>query len=57
MNIELKNIKTNLSFSQETTMFSADIYINGKKQAMQGMMDKVALLITIPIMHLTMTKI
>lgn len=31
MKLELKNIKVNLAFSQETTMFQADIYANGKK--------------------------
>ena len=33
MKIELKNIKINLTFSEETTMFMADIYVNGKKTA------------------------
>lgn len=28
MKIELKNIKTNLTFSEETTMFKADLYID-----------------------------
>jgi hypothetical protein len=31
MQIELKNIKVNLTFSQETTMFDADIYVDGVK--------------------------
>ena len=31
MKLELKNIKVNLTFSEETTMFQADIYANGKK--------------------------
>ena len=31
MKLELKNIKVNLAFSEETTMFQADIYANGKK--------------------------
>jgi hypothetical protein len=31
MKIELKNIKVNLTFSQETTMFNADIFVEGKK--------------------------
>jgi len=31
MKLELKNIKVNLAFSEETTMFKADIYANGKK--------------------------
>lgn len=31
MKIELKNIKVNLSFSEETTMFKADLYINDVK--------------------------
>lgn len=31
MKIELKNIKVNLAFSEETTCFSADIFVNGKK--------------------------
>jgi hypothetical protein len=29
MKIELKNLKINLTFSEETTMFKADIYANG----------------------------
>ena len=29
MKIELKNIKINLTFSEETTMFMADLFING----------------------------
>ena len=29
MQIKLKNIKVNLTFSQETTMFDADIYVDG----------------------------
>jgi len=33
MKIELKNIKINLAFSEETTMFMADVYFNGKKTA------------------------
>lgn len=33
MKIELKNLKVNLAFSEETTMFKADIYVNGKKTA------------------------
>ena len=33
MKIELKNIKINLTFSEETTMFMADVYVNGKKTA------------------------
>ena len=33
MKIELKNVKINLAFSEETTMFNADIYVNGKKTA------------------------
>lgn len=33
MKIELKNIKINLTFSDETTMFMADVYVNGKKTA------------------------
>ena len=31
MNVQLKNIKTNLTFSEETIMFNADLYINNKK--------------------------
>lgn len=31
MKIELKNIKINLAFSEETTMFMADIYVDGIK--------------------------
>ena len=31
MNIELKNIQINKSFSEETICFTADIYVNGKK--------------------------
>lgn len=33
MKIELKNVKINLAFSEETTMFKADVYVNGKKVA------------------------
>jgi len=33
MKIELKNIKVNLAFSEETTMFKADVFVNGKKVA------------------------
>ncbi len=33
MKIELKNVKINLTFSEETTMFMADVYVNGKKTA------------------------
>lgn len=33
MKIELKNIKINLTFSEETIMFQADVYVNGKKTA------------------------
>ena len=33
MKIELKNIKINLTFSEETIMFMADVYVNGKKTA------------------------
>ena len=29
MKIELKNLKINLAFSEETTQFMADLYING----------------------------
>lgn len=31
MKIELKSLKINLTFSEETTMFKANIYVNGKK--------------------------
>ena len=31
MNVQLKNIKVNLAFSEETTCFMADIFVNGKK--------------------------
>ena len=31
MNIQLKNIKLNLAFSEETNCFTADIFVNGKK--------------------------
>lgn len=31
MNIELRNIKINLAFSEETTQFKADIYVDGVK--------------------------
>jgi len=31
MKIELKNIKVNLTFSEETTMFKADLFVNGIK--------------------------
>ena len=31
MKVELKNVKINLQFSEETIMFMADIYVNGKK--------------------------
>jgi len=31
MDIKLKNIKVNLTFSEETTMFLAHLWINGKK--------------------------
>lgn len=31
MEVTLKNIKVNLTFSEETIMFKADLYINGKK--------------------------
>lgn len=31
MNIEIKNIKVNLAFSEETTCFTADIFVNGFK--------------------------
>ena len=33
MKIELRNIKINLTFSEETTMFKADVYVDGKKTA------------------------
>lgn len=33
MKLELKNIKVNLTFSEETTMFKADLFVNGKKIA------------------------
>jgi hypothetical protein len=33
MKLELKNIRVNLAFSQETTMFKADLFVNGKKVA------------------------
>lgn len=33
MKLELKNIKINLEFSEETVMFKADLYVNGKKCA------------------------
>jgi hypothetical protein len=33
MKIELRNVKINLTFSEETTMFKADVYVNGKKTA------------------------
>lgn len=33
MKIELKNCKVNLTFSEETIMFKADVHINGKKAA------------------------
>ena len=33
MKIELKNVKINLTFSEETTMFMADVYVKGKKTA------------------------
>lgn len=33
MKIELKNVKVNLAFSQETTMFQADVYVDGVKTA------------------------
>ncbi len=32
MKIELKNIKLNLAFSEETIMFKADVHIDGKKR-------------------------
>ena len=31
MKIELKNLKINQAFSEETTCFTADVFINGKK--------------------------
>lgn len=31
MKIELKNLKINLAFSDETTMFMADIYVDGER--------------------------
>jgi hypothetical protein len=33
MKITLKNLKVNLTFSQETTMFQADVYVDGVKTA------------------------
>lgn len=33
MKIELKNLKINLAFSQETIMFQADVYVDGMKTA------------------------
>ena len=33
MKIELKNVKINKMFSEETTCFIADVFINGKKTA------------------------
>ena len=33
MKIELKNVKVNAMFSEETTCFMADVFINGKKVA------------------------
>ena len=33
MKLELKNVRVNLAFSQETTMFKADLFVNGKKVA------------------------
>ncbi len=33
MKIELKNVKVNEAFSEETTCFIADVFINGKKVA------------------------
>jgi hypothetical protein len=33
MKIEIKNIKVNLAFSEETTCFTADIFVNGVKTA------------------------
>ena len=33
MKIELKNVKINQAFSEETLMFMADVFVNGKKVA------------------------
>jgi hypothetical protein len=33
MKLELKNVKINEAFSEETLMFKADLYVNGKKVA------------------------
>lgn len=33
MDLQLKNIKVNLAFSEETIMFQADVFANGKKIA------------------------
>lgn len=33
MKLELKNVKINEAFSEETLMFKADLYVNGKKCA------------------------
>jgi hypothetical protein len=33
MKLELKNIKLNMAFSEETICFKADLYVNGKKVA------------------------
>jgi len=33
MKIELKRLKVNLEFSEETIMFMADVYVEGKKVA------------------------
>ncbi len=33
MKIELKNLKVNAMFSEETTCFKADVFVNGKKVA------------------------
>lgn len=33
MKLELKNVKINQEFSEETLMFKADLYVNGKKVA------------------------
>ena len=33
MKIEIKNVKINSSFSEETICFKADVYVNGKKTA------------------------
>ncbi len=33
MKIELKNLKVNVAFSEETTCFIADVFVNGKKVA------------------------